>query len=360
MLPAADSPRMGRGPDASRVLMLIEATSDIASRITGAIQSAANATGASFEYLLKTAQRESNFNPNAKAGTSSATGLFQFIEQTWLQTLKSAGPSLGYARHADSIERTASGRYVVPDPAERQAILALRKDPVAASAMAGAFTQSNAAFLSERLGRAPTEGELYIAHFLGPNGAAQLISTAEKNPRANAAELFPQAARANRSIFYRGRQSPRSVAQVYTELVSKHRATTTPAPPATAPSSATALAAQQAVPPPGSPAAIVASRWPQMPASVNVQAVDATRGQPEEGPPAAFAPDRPAFHQLFHSAGSAPVSAFVSELWGARRVHNPQRVAAAHATANADAARPGRPLELFQFLRPGVAARTQG
>lgn len=328
--------------------MLIETTSGIASRITGAIRSAAQATGASFDYLLKTAQRESNFNPDAKASTSSATGLFQFIEQTWLQTLKTAGPEHGYGQYAESIERTASGRYVVTDPAEREAILALRKDPVAASAMAGAFTQSNAAMLAERLGRPPTEGELYIAHFLGPSGAVQLISTAEKNPRANAAELFPQAARANRSIFYRGRNAPQSVSQVYETLVAKHQTTKTPA------AATSTVAAKQAAPPAGSPAAIVAARWPQLPVAKEVTA------EPDPGPTASFAPDRPAFHQLFHTAGSAPVSSFVSELWGARRVHNPARIAAAAPPPKGDSnAAPDRPLELFQFLRPDVA-RTRG
>ena len=109
--------------------MLIEATTEIASRITGAIRNAAAATGASFDYLLKTALRESNLNPDAKASSSSATGLFQFIDQTWLGTLKKAGASLGYGNYAESIERAPSGRYVVQDPAQRQAIMQLRNDP---------------------------------------------------------------------------------------------------------------------------------------------------------------------------------------------------------------------------------------
>jgi soluble lytic murein transglycosylase-like protein len=41
-------------------------------RIAGAIKQAANSTGTSFEYLLTTAKMESNFNPSAKASTSSA------------------------------------------------------------------------------------------------------------------------------------------------------------------------------------------------------------------------------------------------------------------------------------------------
>ena len=53
-------------------------------KIAGSIRQAASTTGASFEYLLATAKMESNFNPKAAATTSSARGLFQFIDQTWL------------------------------------------------------------------------------------------------------------------------------------------------------------------------------------------------------------------------------------------------------------------------------------
>ena len=98
--------------------------------------------------------------------------------------------------------RTASGQYQVSDPALRSEILKLRSDPTANAAMAGAFTKANAAALSDRLGRAPSEGELYIAHFLGAGGAARLITLAASNPNAKAADFFPNAAQANSSIFY--------------------------------------------------------------------------------------------------------------------------------------------------------------
>ncbi len=89
------------------------ATTDLATRMTGAIRDAARKTGAGFEYLLNTALRESNLNPNAKAKTSSATGLFQFIDQTWLGTMKQAGAAHGYGKYADAISKTSSGRFVV-------------------------------------------------------------------------------------------------------------------------------------------------------------------------------------------------------------------------------------------------------
>src|SRR3954464_7806815 len=112
-------------------------------RVAGAIKQAASSTGTSFEYLLATAKMESDFNPSAGASTSSAHGLYQFIDQTWLGTVKEAGSQLGYGQYADAIPKSAPGNYSVSDPDTRRAILKLRDDPTAASAMAGVLTESN-------------------------------------------------------------------------------------------------------------------------------------------------------------------------------------------------------------------------
>ena len=129
--------------------MLVDSSNSTAgSTVTGAIRQAAQATGTSFQYLLATAQVESGLNPQAGASTSSARGLFQFVEQTWLGTMKQAGPALGYGQYAAAITKTASGHYEVQDPAMRSEILKLRNDPTANAVMAGAFTQANAALLS--------------------------------------------------------------------------------------------------------------------------------------------------------------------------------------------------------------------
>jgi hypothetical protein len=183
--------------------MLVDpSTSAVGLTVTGAIRQASAATGTSFNYLLATARVESGLNPQAGASTSSARGLFQFIDQTWLGTMKQAGAELGYGRYAAAITQTASGHYQVTDPEMRKEILALRNDPTANATMAGAFTRANADILSKKLGRAPSEGELYIAHFLGAGGAARLISLASSDPNAKATQYFPNAATANSSIFF--------------------------------------------------------------------------------------------------------------------------------------------------------------
>ena len=185
--------------------------------VESAIQRASQATGVDFGFLLKTAHRESNFNPNAKSGNSSAAGLFQFVGQTWLSTLKTHGAKHGYARYADLIQKGSDGQYHVAGSDAKKAVMDLRMDPHAASLMAGELTADSAAYLKGRTGRAPTAGELYAAHFLGPQGSAKLIEAAERQPGATAAHLFPDAAHANKAIFYPGGQAA-TVGQVYANL----------------------------------------------------------------------------------------------------------------------------------------------
>ncbi len=181
-----------------------------------AIRRASDSTGVDFDFLMRTARRESGLNPSAKAPTSSASGLFQFIEQTWLGTLKEHGRKHGYGQYADLIFRGDDGRWQVSGSA-RNVVLDLRFDPVAASTMAAEMTASNAAYLRGRTGREPSATDLYAAHFLGPAGAASLMQAMDRNPGASAVALFPAAAGANRSIFYReGRAA--TVSELYANL----------------------------------------------------------------------------------------------------------------------------------------------
>ena len=170
--------------------------------VMGSLQRAAAATGVDFDYLVKTATRESSLNPKAHAPTSSAAGLFQFIEQTWLSVVKNNGAKHGYGSFADQIVKGSDGRFTVPNPAARRQVLALRYDADANAVMAAEMTAGHAAYLKGRIGRDATQGELYAAHFLGPDGAADLINASQARPTAVAASLFPSAARANHSIFY--------------------------------------------------------------------------------------------------------------------------------------------------------------
>lgn len=185
--------------------------------VEAAIQRASSATGVDFGFLMHAARRESGYNPNARARTSSAAGLFQFTDQTWLSTLKQHGAKYGYARYADLIQPAGGGRYYVSGHEARATVMDLRFDPHAAALMAGELATDHAAYLRGRVGREPTAGELYVAHVLGPQGSARLIDAVRDTPGASAPALFPQAAGANRAIFYRDGR-PATVSQVYANL----------------------------------------------------------------------------------------------------------------------------------------------
>lgn len=210
------------------------AVESIRGAVEAAIQRASSATGVDFGFLLGAAKRESGYNPTAKAGSSSAAGLFQFVEQTWMSTLKKHGAKYGYARYADLIQQGPDGRYHVDGGEARKAVMDLRFDPHAASLMAGELTSDHAAYLKGRVGRDPTAGELYAAHFLGPQGSAKLIEAVHANPSAPAAPLFPDAAAANRSIFYHDGRAA-TVGELYANLTKTQGAGTVRAAPSAAP-----------------------------------------------------------------------------------------------------------------------------
>jgi Transglycosylase SLT domain len=282
-------------------------------KIAGSIRQAASTTGTSFEYLLATAKMESNFNPKAAATTSSARGLFQFIDQTWLGTVKEAGPHLGYDKYADAITKNDSGSYSVDDPVARAAIMRLRDDPEAASAMAGVLTQSNSFKLTGQIGRRPTDAELYMAHFMGVGGAGKLIQNAEDNPNASAARMFPNAAAANQSIFYDRAGQPRTVSQVYSVLSTRY------AEAANSPATRTAMAAAGGDLPRG---VTVASATPPVTAIDNAAYLSSFPDQRAVTPVAAAsqtasAQSEPMFRSLFLAGDRMePISPAVQELWG--------------------------------------------
>lgn len=177
--------------------------------VRAAIRRAADATGVNFSMLVETARRESALNPNARAGTSSATGLFQFIESTWLDMVRRYGAEHGLGAQAAALRSGANAET-------RRDILALRSDPELSARMAGELARENAQTLQARLGRAPNAGELYAAHVMGPNGALRLIEAAEQGA-PSAVALFPREAAANRGLFYVNGQ-PRTAQQLLDRL----------------------------------------------------------------------------------------------------------------------------------------------
>lgn len=193
-----------------------EITSIQSSNARASIARASAATGVDFDYLLAQAKIESNLDSAARARTSSASGLYQFISSTWLETVDRHGKAHGLDWAEAAITRTG-GRANVGDEDMRARIMAMRFDPDISSLMAAELARDNASELRGFLGREPDHAELYLAHFLGAGGARLFLGALNDNPLASAAGLLPDAARANRAIFYDGWR-PRAVGEVM-ELV---------------------------------------------------------------------------------------------------------------------------------------------
>lgn len=169
------------------------------SHIIGAIKTASAKTGVDFAYLMEKAAAESSFNPTVKAKSSSATGLFQFIDSTWMGMVKKHG-----------------AKYGIDPNQSKQSLLNLRKDPALSSFMAAEFAKDNKMHLEKTVGGSIGNTELYFAHFMGAGGASAFLNQLKQNPNAIGADLFPEAANANRNVFYDAKTgNPRSLQEIY-------------------------------------------------------------------------------------------------------------------------------------------------
>jgi len=172
-------------------------------QVVSAIKGASEQVGVSFSYLVEQAKAESSFDAAAEAATSSATGLYQFIESTWMNMVEKHGDKYGIETEGKS----------------RDEILDLRKDAEISCYMAAEFANENKDYLERTWAQGDKDigsTELYFAHFMGAGGASAFLNARDDNPLQEAALLFPKAAAANRNVFYEpatGRA--RSLEEVY-------------------------------------------------------------------------------------------------------------------------------------------------
>jgi len=182
--------------------------------VTRAVKLASARSGVDFAYLMAKANAESGMDSDAAASTSTATGLYQFTEGTWLAMVREHGHKYGLGRQATELARGA------PDAQLRGEVLALRRDPQLSAYMAAQYAKDNKTYLERNVGGKVGASELYLAHFLGAGGAGKFLNAMKRNEEQSAAALFPRAAEANRAIFYEGAR-PRSLAEVFDRLSAK-------------------------------------------------------------------------------------------------------------------------------------------
>ena len=194
--------------------------------ILAAIRLSSVRTGVNFSYLMKLAATESNFGPASEAATSSATGIYQFTHDTWLNTIKTHGAKYGLvAEYAANIEyyetRYGHQRPTVRDEPMYQHLLELRKNPRISAIMAAEMVRDSQQILAYSFDREPTETDLYLTHFLGTDEAITFLQSLEQSPDAHAVELFPRAASSNHDIFHPRTCAPRTVDEVYSHFGEK-------------------------------------------------------------------------------------------------------------------------------------------
>ena len=166
------------------------------------IVKAARATETDPVLLMAIADKESSFSTEVKARTSSATGLFQFIESTWLRVVRQLGEKHGLEKEARAI--TWVNDELVIDPAERARILDLRREPYLSALLAAEMLKRDRARIAQAIGRDLSDSETYLAHFLGPDDAERFMAKVVDEPKSTAAKLLPKPARANKTIFFAG------------------------------------------------------------------------------------------------------------------------------------------------------------
>ena len=191
---------------------------NIRSDVLAAIRLGSIRTGVDFSFLMELARVESDFNPAARAPRSSATGLFQFRDHAWLEAIRSFGPDYGLQDYAARLELIDDGEYaqhrIVRDPLQLE-VLALRLNPRLSTLMVAENIKRNLQILSDRIRQEPGRTDLYLAHFLGPDGAVMFLEKLDREPAAIAADIFPQQAEGYPGVFQSQRQQPRTVDDVY-------------------------------------------------------------------------------------------------------------------------------------------------
>ena len=194
--------------------MPIQQISEARSQVVSTIRQVATTHNADFQYLLNQASVESGLDPRAKAGASSATGLFQFTSATWLEMVKRHGDKVGLGVEAQSLRSNSASA------SERLQILDLRNEPQAATALAAHLAADNAQALAAAGHKAIGPTELYLAHFLGSGGANTFLNGLRDTPNDPAARSLPAAAATNAGVFFKNR-APQTYQEIYDRFSAK-------------------------------------------------------------------------------------------------------------------------------------------
>lgn len=154
-----------------------------------------------YDYGKTTQIKDVNGNP-----TSTAVGIGQFTNGTWLDLVKD--PTVSAGMGIDTKGKTD------------EQLLALRSDPDLSIKAMAAYAKKNQSIMERTLGRPVSDAELHMAHFMGAGGAITFLNGYKNSPDQSAAKLMPAAAAANHPVFYDG-DKEKTVEQVYNDITNQ-------------------------------------------------------------------------------------------------------------------------------------------
>lgn len=196
-----------------------EETYHVDSGVLAAIRLGSLHTDVDFSFLMELAAVESSFNPTSRSRTSSAAGLYQFKEETWLEAVRDYGDKYGMASYAAQVEEAVDSKGkaqpVIRDPDVHRHVLDLRHNPRIAALLAAEYVSKNMQRLLYSLDREPGRTELYLTHFLGATGAISFLKALHEDPDKIARDIFPGPASRNRGVFRSRDSKPRTLAEIY-------------------------------------------------------------------------------------------------------------------------------------------------
>jgi hypothetical protein len=194
-----EHPGNGTGGDINSLLDPGTATG--AEAIVPLLREVAKMTGVDPKVLIDMVALESKFDPQARPFNprtgkylSSAVGLLQFLKGTWADRLRTDGAKYGIA--------------IGTPPTDARA-----------NALMGAeFIKSNMNYLKGKVKRDLTETDVYLAHFLGAEGASKFL---QMDPNTPAATVMTDEAQANPGVFFDKTGKARTTGEIYEHFTKK-------------------------------------------------------------------------------------------------------------------------------------------
>lgn len=190
-----------------------------------ALRSAGGTRRDDHALLFSLAWRESRCDPEARNPASTARGLMQFTRAAWLEAVRDHGEAHGLASYAVAMATDrGTGEITVRDRRLLAELLMLRDDSRLSAALAMARLEREKASLAPVLRRPVTHADLYMVHFLGPDGARRFLRELARAPSRRASDAVgPDSVAANRNVFVASDGRHLSLREVYREVRSTLR-----------------------------------------------------------------------------------------------------------------------------------------